>query len=80
MAPRQHAPRRTRSGAYRTSRRRARTPIGAGARRELVRNRLIESRLTPNTISLTGFALNVVAAALVWERLFFLGGLAFIIG
>ena len=55
-------------------------PIGAGQRRELVRNRLIESRLTPNAISLTGLALNVVAAVLVWERLFFLGGVAFIVG
>jgi CDP-diacylglycerol--glycerol-3-phosphate 3-phosphatidyltransferase len=45
-----------------------------------MRNRLIESRLTPNTISLTGFVLNVVAAVLVWERLFFLGGIAFIVG
>src|SRR5919201_1397934 len=35
------------------------------------RNRLIESRLTPNAISLTGFALNVVAAVLVTQRLFF---------
>ena len=51
-----------------------------GERRELVRNRLIESRLTPNAISLTGFALNVVAAVLVWEQLFFLGGVAFIVG
>ncbi len=49
-------------------------------RRELVRNRLIESRLTPNAISLTGLALNVVAAALVWESLFFLGGVAFVVG
>jgi CDP-diacylglycerol---glycerol-3-phosphate 3-phosphatidyltransferase len=45
-----------------------------------VRNRLIESRLTPNAISLTGFALNVLAAVLVWERLMFLGGIAFIVG
>jgi CDP-diacylglycerol--glycerol-3-phosphate 3-phosphatidyltransferase len=45
-----------------------------------VRNRLIESRLTPNAISLTGFVLNVVAAVLVWERLFFLAGIAFIVG
>ena len=59
---------------------RVRTPIGAGQRRELVRNRLIESRLTPNAISLTGFAGNIVAAVLVWERLFFLGGVAFILG
>ncbi|MFI5005121.1 MAG: CDP-alcohol phosphatidyltransferase family protein [Solirubrobacterales bacterium] len=49
-------------------------------RRELVRNRLIESRLTPNAISLTGLALNVLAAALVWESLFFLGGIAFVVG
>ncbi|MGA2163123.1 MAG: CDP-alcohol phosphatidyltransferase family protein [Solirubrobacteraceae bacterium] len=45
-----------------------------------MRNRLIESRLTPNTISLTGLALNVVAAMLVWESLFFLGGIAFVVG
>src|SRR6201990_1684828 len=49
-------------------------------RRELVRNRLIESRLTPNAISLTGFVLCAIAAALVAERLFFLGGIAFIVG
>jgi CDP-diacylglycerol--glycerol-3-phosphate 3-phosphatidyltransferase len=47
---------------------------------EMMRNKLIESRLTPNTISLTGFALNVAAAALVVGRLFFLAGVAFIIG
>jgi CDP-diacylglycerol---glycerol-3-phosphate 3-phosphatidyltransferase len=46
----------------------------------LMRDRLIESRLTPNTISLTGFVLNVTAAVLVVERLFFLAGIAFIIG
>jgi CDP-diacylglycerol--glycerol-3-phosphate 3-phosphatidyltransferase len=45
-----------------------------------MRNRLIESRLTPNAISLTGFFGNIVAAVLVWERLFFLGGIAFILG
>jgi CDP-diacylglycerol--glycerol-3-phosphate 3-phosphatidyltransferase len=49
-------------------------------RRELVRNRLIESRLTPNAISLTGFALCVVAAFLVTQRLFFLAGIVFILG
>ena len=54
--------------------------MAAAERRELVRNRLIESRLTPNAISLTGFVLNVVAAVLVWERYFFLGGVAFIVG
>jgi CDP-diacylglycerol--glycerol-3-phosphate 3-phosphatidyltransferase len=45
-----------------------------------MRDRLIESRLTPNAISLTGFALNLVAAVLVVERLFFLAGVAFIAG
>src|SRR2546422_2935352 len=48
--------------------------------RENVRERLIESRLTPNSISLTGLALNVAAAVLVTQRLFFLAGLAFIVG
>jgi CDP-diacylglycerol---glycerol-3-phosphate 3-phosphatidyltransferase len=55
-------------------------PNTAVERRELVRNRLIESRLTPNAISLTGFALNVVAAVLVWQTYFVLGGIAFIVG
>jgi CDP-diacylglycerol--glycerol-3-phosphate 3-phosphatidyltransferase len=45
-----------------------------------MRERLIESRLTPNAISLTGFALNVAAAVLVFERYFFLAGVAFIVG
>jgi CDP-diacylglycerol--glycerol-3-phosphate 3-phosphatidyltransferase len=82
MAPRRHetSPRGPRRGAYRTRPRRARAPIGAGERRELMRNALIESRLTPNAISLTGLALNLVAAALVWEQLFFLGGVAFVVG
>ncbi|HEY1833767.1 MAG TPA: CDP-alcohol phosphatidyltransferase family protein [Solirubrobacteraceae bacterium] len=82
MPPRQHAPtRRARRESYRSrGGRTARAPIGAGERRELVRNRLIDSRLTPNAISLTGLVLNVLAAVLVWERLFFLGGVAFIVG
>ena len=46
----------------------------------MFRNRLIESRLTPNAISLTGFALNLAAAGLVVGRLFFLAGIAFIVG
>jgi CDP-diacylglycerol--glycerol-3-phosphate 3-phosphatidyltransferase len=45
-----------------------------------MQQRLIESRLTPNTISLTGFVLNLTAAALVVNRTFFLAGLAFIVG
>jgi CDP-diacylglycerol--glycerol-3-phosphate 3-phosphatidyltransferase len=48
--------------------------------RALARDRLIESRLTPNKISLTGFALNLVAAVLITQRLFFLAGVAFIVG
>ena len=83
MAPRRHeaSPRGPRRGnAHRPRRRRTRAPIGAGERRELVRNALIESRLTPNAISLTGLALNLVAAVLVWEQLFFLGGVAFVVG
>ncbi len=48
--------------------------------RTYARGRLIESRLTPNTISLSGFILNLAAAALVLERLFFLAGVAFIVG
>jgi phosphatidylglycerophosphate synthase len=46
----------------------------------MMRNRLIESRLTPNAISLTGFALNVAAAALIVGRMFLLAGIAFIVG
>ena len=46
----------------------------------MMRTRLIESRLTPNAISMTGLVLNVVAAVLVWERYFFLAGVAFIVG
>src|SRR5947209_5937481 len=71
------------------------TPVGTGPRpsrngrprrregpttQELMRNRLIESRLTPNAISLTGFTLNLAAAVLVVERLFFLAGVAFVVG
>ena len=44
------------------------------------RERLIESRLTPNAISLTGFALNLVAAALVLDERFVLAAIAFIVG
>jgi CDP-diacylglycerol--glycerol-3-phosphate 3-phosphatidyltransferase len=56
-----------------------RAPTGAELR-ENVRERLIESRLTPNTISVTGLTLNVAAAVLVTQRLFFLAGVAFIVG
>ncbi len=49
-------------------------------RRERARNLLIESRLTPNAISLTGLVLNLAAAALILDEDFFLGGIAFIVG
>jgi CDP-diacylglycerol--glycerol-3-phosphate 3-phosphatidyltransferase len=62
---RNHRPRRTREGP---------------TTQELMRERLIESRLTPNAISLTGFALNMAAAGLIVGRLFFLAGVAFIVG
>jgi CDP-diacylglycerol---glycerol-3-phosphate 3-phosphatidyltransferase len=66
--------------------RRARAPrngrggMTAGEMRELARNRLIESRLTPNAISLTGLLGNLVAAVLILEHLFVLAGVAFILG
>ncbi|MDQ8044226.1 MAG: CDP-alcohol phosphatidyltransferase family protein [Patulibacter sp.] len=49
-------------------------------RSEQVKNALIESRLTPNAISLTGFALCLVAMVLVYEDEYFFGGVAFVIG
>jgi CDP-diacylglycerol--glycerol-3-phosphate 3-phosphatidyltransferase len=48
--------------------------------RSYARERLIESRLTPNAISMVGLVGNLVAAALVTQRLFFLAGVAFILG
>jgi CDP-diacylglycerol--glycerol-3-phosphate 3-phosphatidyltransferase len=44
------------------------------------RDALIESRLTPNAISMTGLALNLLAAVLVTQRYFVLAGLAFVVG
>ena len=49
-------------------------------RSENVRNRLIESRLTPNAISLTGLVLCLIAAGLVYADQIVLGGIAFVIG
>ena len=48
--------------------------------RAYARGRLIESRLTPNGISLSGLMLNLAAAVLVTQRLFFLAGVSFIVG
>jgi CDP-diacylglycerol--glycerol-3-phosphate 3-phosphatidyltransferase len=56
------------------------TPLISPERRAVYRNRLIESRLTPNAISLTGLVLNVVAAVLIWNEMFIVGGIAFIVG
>ncbi|HLI58079.1 MAG TPA: CDP-alcohol phosphatidyltransferase family protein [Solirubrobacteraceae bacterium] len=78
MAPepssRVRAPRARRPRQRSTERRDRRTT------QEIMQQRLIDSRLTPNAISLTGFVLNVAAAVLLFERWFFLAGLAFIIG
>jgi CDP-diacylglycerol---glycerol-3-phosphate 3-phosphatidyltransferase len=48
--------------------------------RTLARDRLIESRLTPNAISITGLIGNIVAAVLIFENHFVLAGVAFILG
>ena len=75
-----------------TERRRRPAPEGGAPRRggsrsvrgedmrALARDRLIQSRLTPNAISVTGLVLCVGAAALVTQRLFVLAGLAYIVG
>jgi CDP-diacylglycerol---glycerol-3-phosphate 3-phosphatidyltransferase len=60
--------------------RRSRPARNGATAQEMMRNRLIESRLTPNAISLTGFALNLAAAGLIVGRMFFLAGVAFIVG
>jgi CDP-diacylglycerol---glycerol-3-phosphate 3-phosphatidyltransferase len=71
---------RPRNGARALRPVRPRRPRAGPTPQELMRERLIESRLTPNAISLTGFALNLAAAVLVFERYFFLAGVAFVIG
>jgi CDP-diacylglycerol---glycerol-3-phosphate 3-phosphatidyltransferase len=55
-------------------------PLTATEIRALARDRLIESRLTPNTISITGLIGNIVAAVLIFENHFVLAGIAFILG
>jgi len=71
---------RVRTPRARRARQRSAERGGRPTTQELMQQRLIDSRLTPNAISLTGFVLNVAAAVLLWERWFFLAGLAFIIG
>jgi len=73
-------PERTRIRSSEERRRPARPRRAGPTTQELMRERLIESRLTPNAISITGFALNVAAAGLIVGRLFFLAGVAFIVG
>jgi CDP-diacylglycerol---glycerol-3-phosphate 3-phosphatidyltransferase len=55
-------------------------PLTAAEMRTLARNRLIESRLTPNAISITGLVGNLIAAALILEEHFVLAAIAFILG
>jgi phosphatidylglycerophosphate synthase len=55
-------------------------PRPGSNRLEVLRDRLIASRLTPNQISMAGFTLNVIAAVLVWQHEFFIGGVVFIVG
>jgi CDP-diacylglycerol--glycerol-3-phosphate 3-phosphatidyltransferase len=72
-----------RSPGERTDVERRRDGQGAASTAELramMRNRLIESRLTPNAISITGLVLNVAAAILITQRLFVLAGLTFVVG
>lgn len=53
---------------------------GSGEFRTNARDMLIQSRLTPNAISMVGLVGNVIAAVLITQELFVLGGIAFILG
>jgi CDP-diacylglycerol--glycerol-3-phosphate 3-phosphatidyltransferase len=63
-----------------SGRRNGRQARSAQELRTYARERLIESRLSPNAISIAGLVGNLIAAALVTQRLFFLAGVAFIAG
>jgi CDP-diacylglycerol--glycerol-3-phosphate 3-phosphatidyltransferase len=54
--------------------------LSASEMRTLARSRLIESRLTPNAISITGLIGNLIAAALILQEEFVLAAIAFILG
>jgi CDP-diacylglycerol--glycerol-3-phosphate 3-phosphatidyltransferase len=54
--------------------------VRAAEMRVIARNRLIESRLTPNAISMVGLLGNLAAAVLVTQDEFFLAGVAFVAG
>jgi CDP-diacylglycerol--glycerol-3-phosphate 3-phosphatidyltransferase len=68
------------SGRGRTNGRRGGDSLRASDVREIARDRLIQSRLTPNAISMAGLVGNVIAAVLVTQRYFFLAGIAFVLG
>jgi CDP-diacylglycerol--glycerol-3-phosphate 3-phosphatidyltransferase len=55
-------------------------PLTAADVRAVARDRLIESRLTPNAISMTGLVGNLIAAVLILEEHFVLAGIAFVLG
>jgi CDP-diacylglycerol---glycerol-3-phosphate 3-phosphatidyltransferase len=57
-----------------------RGPTGDTELSASMRSRLIDSRLTPNAISMVGLIGNLTAAVLIWQGLYFLGGIAFIVG
>ena len=59
---------------------RSRRDARAAEMRAVARQRLIDSRLTPNAISLTGLVLNLAAAGLITQGLFVLAGIAFMVG
>ena len=55
-------------------------PVSAAEMRVLARNRLVDSRLTPNAISMTGLVGNLIAAFLILQEHFVLAGIAFVLG
>lgn len=58
----------------------ARSPRGGQLLSDAARNRLIESRLTPNAISMTGLLGNVLAAGFVFAEWWTAAGIAFVLG
>ena len=77
--PRTSREQESRSGG-RANGRRGGESLSASDMREVARNRLIESRLTPNAISIAGLIGNLIAAVLVWQDEFLLAGIAFVLG
>jgi CDP-diacylglycerol---glycerol-3-phosphate 3-phosphatidyltransferase len=55
-------------------------PMTPAEIRTVARDRLIESRLTPNAISVAGLIGNLVAVVLILEEMFVLAGIAFVLG